>query len=511
VFLLTDRDVDFATLVPTPPDFQLAGDTERVALTAAALGIDLAELDLPVPLDRRAYAESVRLLSDRGLVRAGRLTAYGRDVEAMPVDRPWGELLVHASDDLIPYVAVAANVESLHRITREESDLRGLVVHGSDHLTAYNVFAAAVNECGYVGRVYGLPRHLFTSEIDHWADDRGVLVKAIEDVALGTASVLRTVELPLGEKLPHVGKDVANRFRDLVARVMPFELVIGEEAVTGERVRLSRSSVCNPHSAIAGTLSFFADRFGVPRAAIEGSNIPLRMIQRYATRGDPEIEFRVSERRSGLVATRRTAYFGFELTSDRTIVADEIPAGLVEAARNVLAQALVDGVTPHRSQGEISRAVAQLDEYWRRSGCTIRSANPGHAIELLRGQLDEVDSWSDFLQANLKLDVSQLLDAERCSSLDMLPNSVAVLGDRIPIAYELEGLKPVAVLMLREGQARRLRERDLPSLDRPLRLSVRRKQREIVRAESVEELHRRLQLLPNKRVRGRPPRRRRRR
>jgi hypothetical protein len=34
-------------------------------------------------------------------------------------------------------------------------------VFGSDHLTAYNLYAEAYREAGYVGEVYGLPRHLF--------------------------------------------------------------------------------------------------------------------------------------------------------------------------------------------------------------------------------------------------------------------------------------------------------------------------------------------------------------
>ena len=81
---------------------------------------------------------------------------------------------------------VAANIESLHRMTREERDLKGLIVPGSDHLTAYNVYAEAVNTHGYLGEVYGLPRHLFRETVDAWAERRGVLVKVIEDVALGT-------------------------------------------------------------------------------------------------------------------------------------------------------------------------------------------------------------------------------------------------------------------------------------------------------------------------------------
>ena len=153
VFILSDRNLDFAALRPTPPEFQLAGDAERVAITCAALGVDARELDLPVPLDRQAYRNAVELLTGRGLIEHGRLTAYGRAVEAMPVDRPWGELLVHAGDELLPRVAVMANIDSLHRMTRETRNLKGLILPGSDHLTAYNLFAEAVNKHGYLGEV----------------------------------------------------------------------------------------------------------------------------------------------------------------------------------------------------------------------------------------------------------------------------------------------------------------------------------------------------------------------
>ena len=82
-------------------------------------------------------------------------------------------------------------------MTREERDLHGVVANGSDHLTAYNVYAEAVNQHGYLGEVYGLPRHLFEDGLEEWAERRGVLVKAIEDTALGLASVYRSLELPL--------------------------------------------------------------------------------------------------------------------------------------------------------------------------------------------------------------------------------------------------------------------------------------------------------------------------
>jgi ATP-dependent helicase HrpA len=172
VFILSDRDLVFEELRPGPPEFQLAGDAERVAITCAALGVDATELDLPVPLDRIAYRRALALLTSRGLVENGKLTAYGRQVEAMPVDRPWGELLVHADAELVPVVAVCSNIDSLHRMTREERDLHGAVVSGSDHLTAYNLYAEAVNQHGRLGEVYGLPRHLFEEDGGHRAGHR---------------------------------------------------------------------------------------------------------------------------------------------------------------------------------------------------------------------------------------------------------------------------------------------------------------------------------------------------
>ena len=188
VFILSDRDIHFSSLKPTAPEFQLAGDSERVAMTCADLGVAADQLELPVPLDRVAYRKAVTLLEQRGIIENGRLSRYGKSVEAMPVDRPWAELLVNADDELVPYLAVMSSIESLHRMTREERDLSGVIVPGSDHLTAYNLYAEAFSHCGYIGEVYGLPRHLFDESIESWAEQRGVLVKAIEDAALATAS-----------------------------------------------------------------------------------------------------------------------------------------------------------------------------------------------------------------------------------------------------------------------------------------------------------------------------------
>ena len=494
VHLLSDRRVEFTTLTPGPPEFQLAGDTERVAMTAAALGVDLADLELPVPLDRRAYRDVVRMLEARGLVDDGRLTRYGADVETMPVERPWGELLAHADEHLLPFVAVAANIESLHRMTRDERDLRGLVVHGSDHLTAYNVFAEAINTFGVVGEVYGLARHLFAQEVEEWSERRGVLVKAIEDVALGLASVCRTLERPLPERLPRASASVIREFRELVARIAPFEVVLDGALPNGQAVRVSRGSMCSSGGAIAGTVRYFADRFGVPRAAIEGTNLPLELVRQYARASVPTVAIR-DGRTAGLVEEHQTEYAGFELTRDRQPLNGQFPAALATGARDVLAQGLLERRTPHPDQPAVARAGDRLGEYWRRSGGSLEAARPEAVRETLRRQLDHVSSWDEFLRTPVSLDPGGIPEEVR-RALDTLPGSVHVLGDRVPLQYVVEEAGGTVEVRLREGQARRVRPQDFPALDRPLRFIVVRGKREVARARSLEELRQAVAALP---------------
>ncbi|HET7297029.1 MAG TPA: DEAD/DEAH box helicase, partial [Gemmatimonadales bacterium] len=492
VYILSDRDLAFERLVPTPPEFQLAGDAERVAITCAALGVDARELDLPVPLDRKAYRDAVERLTERGLIEGGRLTRYGRDVEAMPVERAWGELLCHADVGLVPMVAVAANIESLHRMTREERDLRGLTAPGSDHLTAYNVYAEAVNKHGYLGEVYGLPRHLFRDSVDRWAEGRGVLVKAIEDVALGLASVYRQLELPLPERLSYAGEKSVAAFADLVAKIMPFDLVIDEATADGREARVSRGSVCGSWGAVAGNLRYFADRFGVPRASIEGTQLSERAIRRYARRGPVTVVFERQRRREGLMLIRTVTYFGFVLDREVEPLPTPFPPDVAGSARAALVRALLSGETPHPDQGRVRRALERFGAYWRRSGGRLAEAEPERLAALLEGQLEAVTSWEGFINARLALDVDRAIPEAQRVALDALPDSVHLYGDRVPVDYEVEQGIGVVRLRLKEGQARRLQLRDLPPIDRPVRFTVVRGKREAVRSDSFEDLRRQL-------------------
>lgn len=489
VYILTDRDLVFEKLRPTPPEFQLAGDAERVAVTCAALGVDATELDLPVALDRTAYRKSLALLTDRGLVEDGRLTRYGREVEALPVDRAWGELLVHAGADLTPVVAVCSNIDSLHRMTREERDIEGVRVNGSDHLTAYNLFAEAVNRHGRLGSVYGLPRHLFDEDgLAEWAEGRGVLVKAIEDIALGTASVYRALDEPLPLKLPYAGRELREAWTDLLARIMPFDLVMDEHTADGQEARVSRNSVAGSWGAVAGNLRFFADRFGVARAAIEGTTISYDLVRRYARRGAAEFAVAGPRKHQHLVQRQRLWYFGFELDTLVEPLEGDAPAELQPALREALAAALLAGETTHPGQGRIRRAAAEAGELWRRSGGQLQALAPAAIRAGLVEQLAGVTGWKSFLATSLEVDpVAAVPEAER-SRLASLPGSIRLFGDTLPLHYEVENGSGVVRLHLREGQARRLKPGDLPRLDRPLRFAVVRGSRPSLEADTLEGL-----------------------
>jgi ATP-dependent helicase HrpA len=503
VFILSDRELVFHALEPTAPEFQLAGDSERVAMTCAALGVRADELELPVPLDRIAYRRALAELESRGIVENGRLTKYGKLVEATPVERPWAELLVQADDALVPALAVMASAESLHRMTREDRNLEGLIVQGSDHLTAYNVYAEALARAGYIGEVYGLPRHLFDEgSIERWAERRGVLIKAIEDTALAMASVCRSLDVPLPKTLPMSNEAMRRSFCDLLARVMPFDLVIDEETADGHEARVSKTSVCGSWGAITGTLRYFADRFGIPRASIEGTQLAASLVRRYATTSGGSLVLGTSGSRDTLVLSQRVTYHGFELERDDDVL-DDFPAGREDEARQVLATALASGEARHPAVRRNRRAIDEMRELYRRSGGMTPRLNQsdlvGRYMELLSG----VTTMDEFRAAPLKLDLWPLIAPADRERLLALPSAVEIRGKWVDVEYDIEPAAtgeqrsenndaqraiPVARLRLPEKLARTLVDEELPALDRPLRFVVHRGPRGAARGSSLAEL-----------------------
>ena len=495
VFILSDRDIQFSDLQPTEPEFQLAGDSERVAITCAALGVRADELELPVPLDRVAYRQALELLEERGIVEHGRLTTYGKLVEAMPVERAWAELLVHADDELIPQLAVMASIESLHRMTRDERDLDGLIVPGSDHLTAYNLYAEAYQYAGRMGTVYGLPRHVFDEErIERWAERRGALVKSIEDAALGMASVYRAVELPLPSSMPNAGESTLRAFQTLLAAYMPFTLVIDEQTAWGDDARVSKTSVCGSWGPIAGELRYFADKFGNPRASIEGTQIPYDVIRPFATVTEGEFVYSADSRRAPLVIRRRVEYHEFELEREIEPI-DDFPAERADRARHALAEALARGEARHPGARQNQEAIDAVRETYRRSGGKTPRLSFADLVSLYEQQLAGVNSMTEFRHAHLVVEADRLVAREVRERYAALPSVVSIRGRDVEIHYDVEegegengATLGIARLRLPEKLARTLSEAELPSLDRPLRFIVTRGARGAARAASLGEL-----------------------
>jgi ATP-dependent helicase HrpA len=502
VFILSDRDIAFAALRPTEPEFQLAGDSERVALTCAGLGVRADDLELPVPLDRVAYRRALAQLEVRGLVESGRLTDYGRAVEALPVERAWGELIVHGDDDLLPFLAIMSGIDSLHRMTRDDRDLSGLVLHGSDHLTAYNVYAEAFTEAGYVGEVYGLPRHLFDAErIAPWAERRGVLVKSLEDAALAMASVYRSVGLPLPRSLSLAREPTLRCFQDLLAEFMPFDLVLDEETVDGQSARVSRTSVCGSWGAVAGTLRFFADRFGVPRAGIEGTQLPLDLIRRHAHRHPPELCLDPERGHAPVVERRRVTYAGFELSRETAPLRDW-SGERAALARALVAEGLASGRLRHHAVKRNHDPIEQVREVWRRLGGTTARLGLPELTAWYVAQLGEATSWEAVRRLALVFEPAAFVSAEARAAAAALPDTLVVRDREVPLQYEVEESQdapPRALVRLRlpEKLARTLVEEELPPRppalgDRPLGFLVTRGQRGAVRAETLAALQEQL-------------------
>ncbi len=491
VFILSDRDIQFSSLRPTAPEFQLAGDSERVAMTCADLGVAADQLDLPVPLDRAAYRRAVTLLERRGIIENGRLSRYGKAVEAMPVDRPWAELLVNADDELVPYLAVMSSIESLHRMTREDRDLSGVLVPGSDHLTSYNLYAEAFSRCGYIGEVYGLPRHLFDESIEKWAEQRGVLVKSIEDAALASASIYRSLGLELPTRMVNARDHVFRKFTELLAQYMPFDLVIDEQTADGGEARVSKTSVCGSWGPIAGSLRYFADRSGIPRAAIEGTQIPMELIRRYATRGKVELIYDPRRKHGPLILKGSLEYFGFELESEVEIVED-FPAEHASEARQLLAAAVARGEARHLAVKKNQHAIEEIREAYKRSGGETRRLGLADLTALYSDQLKDVNSMEQFRATRLVVDRDQFVSRETRDRLAALPNTAQIRDREVEIDYDVEDRdgerQGIARLRIPEKIARTLSDGEIPALDRPIRFVVLRGQRGAVRAETLEEL-----------------------
>jgi len=185
---------------------------------------------------------------------------------------------------------------------------------------------------------------------------------------------------------------------------------------------------------------------------------------------------------------RQRTYFGFELETEVESLEQEVPPELQSEAADVLAGALWAGETTHPDQNRLRRALAELDELWRRSGGTLEAVSPEALRREIRDQLDSVRSWEDFLRTRIVLSPDDLVNRETRLRLEGLPGRLQLRGDAVPLDYEVQNGEAVARVRLREGQAKRLRADELPRLDRPLRFAVQRGRHPPLMADTISDL-----------------------
>ncbi|HEX2723156.1 MAG TPA: DEAD/DEAH box helicase, partial [Gemmatimonadaceae bacterium] len=267
--------------------------------------------------------------------------------------------------------------------------------------------------------------------------------------------------------------------------------VIDEETADGGEARVSRTSVCGSWGPIAGELRYFADRSGNPRAAIEGTQIPMQLIRRYATRGISEIAFDARHKGGQLVIQRTLEYFGFELERDVEVV-DEFPTELAGKIRHALAEALAKGQVRHPSVKRNRAAVDEIRETYRRSGGKTPRFGLADLTRWYEERLHDVRSMNALRNLRLTLNPDEIVSRDLRESLGDLPGAVIIRDREVDVEYDVEDQDGspfgVARLRLPEKLARTITEDELPALDRPMRFVVIRGQRGAVRANTLDEL-----------------------
>jgi ATP-dependent helicase HrpA len=316
-----------------------------------------------------------------------------------------------------------------------------------------------------------------------------VLVKSIEDAALGMASVFRAVKLQLPAAMPQVGDQIERRFVDLLAKIQPFDLVIDELTADGHEARVSKTSVAGTWGAVSGTLRYFSDAYGNPRAAIEGTNVPMTLIKRYATSSAQTLVYDAKHKQSPLAMERKVDYFGFELEREREAV-HEFPAGLEPEARRVLGEALARGEARHAAVMRNRQPIEEVREAYRRSGGATPRLGQAELTAWYADQLRDVRNLHEYRAAPLRFDADAFVPREERLALSALPSAVELRDRTVPMHYEIEdapdGPLGVVRLVVPEKIARGLVQEELPELDRPVRFTVTRGGRGSVKAESLD-------------------------
>lgn len=474
IFILSDRNIDFHSLKPTKVEFVLGHNLERLALTCGKIGIDLAELELPEPVDKEKYVQVVKKFVQRGIFEPDgiNLTPYGKRIERIPTSAAWAEMIVNSPDELLDLVAICASSPGLHRILRQENNVSEFVVSGSDHLTLYNVVAYAIAKFGGVNNRNGSAEYYFRKDFYDWAREKGVNAKEIKEIALALKSVLHSIkEKWLQVDLPQADEKAKNQFVDLLAKVGSLDIVSGESDISGNTIWTAKTSRCKGSEIIFGSVDVWQDKRGHTRRTIEGTNVPDGIVNKYSKKEVKQVSVCDDGDKIKIVYGRKFA--GMKIDDSEEIV-EQVSVEIVPQAVKAFAEYL--------SQG------------YGKLPCVMANRKKRDEIEILRirsaGQVQKVssDQLRDFYisklgtsytkkmveDANLDLtltdnDVGHLLGINysevRAKVLAENPDSVSVAGKEYPVRYERDrNDKFKAVVEIEPEAVFGLKAEDVPNL-----------------------------------------------
>jgi hypothetical protein len=379
IFILTRRNFDFHELHPTVPDFVLGGDLSRVALTCAKLEIDISELDLIGNINIHAYNQVVVFLREQGIIHSDcmKLTPYGLEVEAIPVDARWAELIVNAkktgNSDLLRVVIFCSSIDSLYSLVRKEFNpsYNEFKVKRSDHLTSYNIVASALKFFGRTDRFREGLEYVLDKNIFPWSYEKGLVPKAIKEVFLAVKSIYHQLNIDLPEitEFSKIESDdvLVDSFIELLMKVQSLDFV--SKDVCNEEIVFSANCSSVGSAPRMGIIRHWKDQRGYSRASMEGTEISKDLLEAYAKKSFLDVRDNYCEVDEDCIRMKMNLTFARQIISSNVFVPvskEEIPDSLHDLVERAFIKFFfysdVDVAKANREVMEKSRTLSRFSK-----------------------------------------------------------------------------------------------------------------------------------------------------
>ncbi|HEX2210141.1 MAG TPA: hypothetical protein VHG93_20870, partial [Longimicrobium sp.] len=179
-------------------------------------------------------------------------------------------------------------------------------------------------------------------------------------------------------------------------------------------------------------------------------------------------------------------FHGFALESDDEGIG-AFTAGLEDQARRALAKAVASGQAYHPNIPGVREVLRELREVFRRSAGTANAVDEKVLTDHMMERLSGINSYSEFLDTPLRLDLDALVPAEERARWMALPDHIWIADRSYPLDYAIEGDTAVVRARIPARTLNQVDEDELPTFDRPLHWTVTRGKHEAIRAATLDE------------------------